>query len=262
MMERPDWFDLKRYPPSKDPEYWAGQILARLSIESLMNFYHEQNREASLEELFVDALFKNPMKFGPEASGNVIHMLNSEMDLARAMTMRDAQRFISWVESSADISEHLKNLTPPGDKDGLEDYIQETKTPISKYQESNDLIFIADATLDDDAIIKRLKFELRTRREEIKESDPDVQFDKKTNWEKVFVDWWTHGVLPKHDLELWAQWTQQKLTNNEISRMIWPDGSGDADKVRKTTAVHQARMLSRRTLMRLISLISPNTEKS
>lgn len=260
-MERPGWFDLKCYPASKDPEYWAGQILARLYIDPLMDFYYEQNREASLEELFVDALFNYPMKFGPEASGNVVHMLNSQMDLARGMTMRDAQRFISWVESSTAIHEHLKNLTPPEDKDGLEDYIQETKTPVSKYQESNDLIFITDVTLDDDAIIDRLRYELKARREEIKESDPEAQFDKKTNWEKTFADWWTHGVLPKHDLELWAQWTQQKKTNTEISRMIWPNGPGDAEKVRKTTSVHQARMLSRRTFMRLISLMSPNSEK-
>ncbi len=261
-MEQPGWFDLALYPPSKDPEYWAGQILARLAIESLMDFHLAQNREASLEELFVDALFNYPMKFGPEASGNVFHMLNSEMDLARGMTMRDAQRFVNWVESNEDISQHLKNLTPPEGNDGLEDYILEIKAPISKFQESNDLIFITDVTLDDDTIIGRLKHELEARREEIKESDPGVQFDKKKNWKKVFADWWTHGVLPKHDLELWAQWTQQKLTNNEISRMIWPDGSGDAERVRKTTSVHQARMLSRRTLMRLISLISPNSEKS
>jgi len=41
----PDWFDLKNYPPRKDPVYWAACISTRNALLALADVWLDGNRE-------------------------------------------------------------------------------------------------------------------------------------------------------------------------------------------------------------------------
>ena len=103
-MDSPKWFDLKNYPPSKEPEYWSKEIEKRLLVEALVRDMPEQMEVNDVPGMFVDLMFNVPIAIDTEdtdesPAGIRLYHMNSPVSSARGMSVRDLNRLVSWVKN-------------------------------------------------------------------------------------------------------------------------------------------------------------------
>lgn len=111
------------------------------------------------------------------------------------------------------------------------DWIDE---PVDKYQvwPNSKVDISVNTLLPDNVLIEQFKEVLYKLRHPL---PGDVFAIKKTR-KPAFADWINFGVLPYLDLQIWQQQEEVKITNHLMADVIFPEGEGGEEVVRKTTA--------------------------
>jgi hypothetical protein len=268
-MDVSDWFDLKNYPPSKDPIFWADQIALRLIAQQWIF-----NVAADPESAFVDIIFDNPHQFD-----DLIHD-DPEYRPAREVIFRDLEYIRNWPEESEDW-QRLREEKERLEKDYYRDYAKFRRgeklspeglrikerlkeiesTPTMDIDDNGDagglgvpfdggLGVIIDLSHDDKSIMKGVAAAITS----VRERHDVVPIQDRPLSERDFANWFSSGVLPYYDLRLWENITDQPLTYEEQANLIWPMGPGNAETLRKTARRHARMIFNTKTVERLRSL--------
>lgn len=278
-MEKPAWFDIERYKPSKDVHYWIDQLSRRNFAKQVVSNPNCKNPE----DRFISIIFQNARIPGHffEGRGSVHAMDYYDLvDIFRwsKSSLREKEdthgEYESEEESSIRIAKEL-GMTKQETLRGIMERLSESNDPkersdidwtplhhLADYPLSNLLLSI-DLRLDTPTIVENVKELIESSRKDLlflkgsAEVDGVETDDFKTTPvnQKTFADWYLYRVLPLFDLQLWAEIANQKLPRKEASVLLWPDGFGDAETIRKTSEPHLRRALASTTMTRLRTLV-------
>jgi len=257
------WFSLKNYEPSKDPAVWADHIFQRLMIKDRIGISRSNLEPADLflKYLFTDE--KPGSEFGPIDRRFMLAAGYSKS--VSELSIRDLYSINnSLIEDSKYVS-LLDEIDELGTNMGFPEFDEakfneKEATPISDFYLSAELDLRVNVGLDDKTILDSVLELVRLHRSKLdpvnaslpthsryKAVDlPNRPFD-----ERAFSNWYLYRVLPYYDLFTWSKLANVKLTNEEASLMLWPDGFGNDETIRKTTKKYVATTISWSTLNRL-----------
>jgi hypothetical protein len=184
-------------------------------------------------------------------------------DMTLSLDVSDEYRY-----TKAKREKMLSKMRPTGLKSDA--YNEFSATPLSHFYGSKWFLNI-DVNHDDKAISEGVLGAVRRRRKEIDRVEENLDnYDMDTveaifgQWpmprinnpfdDRAFANWYIYGVLPYWDLKTWSELAGVKLTLEEASLKIWPDGFGNADTIRKTTKKYVNSVITFRSLYRLKAL--------
>jgi hypothetical protein len=257
------WFSLDNYSPSKDPSVWRDRVYKRVMILNIIG-----SSESDLEpaDLFLNYLFKEfPSQALKFSTGKF-------MSIASEMTVGEFQDTANYLGSydeyrnlESKIYEMASKMGPPGFD--FEAYDELRATPLSHFSSSG-LFLSIDTNHDDKTISDEVLSAVRKHRRIYEQNDEllDEEFsdfisdvwlathiNKPIN-DRTFSNWHLYGVLPYWDLKTWSMLAGVKLTHEEASLKIWPDGFGNDETIRKTTRKYTDSVITWQTLNRLQAL--------
>lgn len=270
------WFSLKNYKPSKDPSVWANHIFHRLMMADRVGA-SESNLEPA--DLFIKYLYADE-KPRPESDPDYSEFFPTALLLemnstimfkaASEQTVEDHEEIKVLLDYVGSYRSLLKETDELGGKMGSaeferEKYYEKLKTPISDFlpQGGNELYLKVLVSLDDETIITAVLDAVRRHRRKLDTVLADlprglrgesVELRNRPVDGRDFNNWYLYRVLPYYDLVTWSNYAGVKLTLADAHTMLWRDGFGNAETIRKTTKKYVATTISWSTYARLKAL--------
>jgi len=242
-MKNPEWFDLQNYPPRKEARYWAASIFRRNLFSRIWRISPVKDRVGMNVKLHAsqrrEAMKRSPilMKEGPHSL-----MAWYGTEGVREINFGELKQLGEWMQShwyQEYLNEYERNWEYVAsqlkdDASSLKSVVEFEARKLSDISDpplGNPLISI-DLEQDDETLMgefKELVWNLRDRREltAVKRQVRPINFQ----------NWYTAGVLPCFDLNLWELITgEKKKTNVELGDLLWPNGNiNKSERVRLTT---------------------------
>ena len=259
--KRPPFFDLKNYPSSKDPKYWAIAIQNRLSlladIEEWLSLgkYDQPSSQEHLKSI-IDAKFKNLFvaseTFYGESPALDLHLAGDPLT-AKPMTIAHYRQLQELVEG---IEEYERSSANVLFEPEASIFFRTPLTDLTDFDMSGLVPYIIDTHQDIESIVKALR-----------ESLPKVgnqqgrPVERKHFSAKQFAEWNTYRVLAYSDLLVWEKLSGQKLNNGEKAALLWEDsrsGFGDRFTVRDAVERHYKIVFQSSTVRRLRMMYQHN----
>ena len=268
------WFSLKNYKPSKDPSVWANHIFHRLMMPVRISA-SESNLEPA--DLFIKYLYADE-KPRPESDPDYSEftptdeLLKSDsrpFKAASEQTVEDHEDIRVSLDYDSNYPSFLNEIhelaskmdSPEFDS---EKYDEKLKTPISDFLPlGRELNIKVIASLDDETIIAAVLDAVKRHRRKLVAlyadippgySGEGVELRNRPVDERDFNNWYLYRVLPYYDLVTWSKYAGVKLTLADASLMLWPDGFGNDETIRKTTKKYVATTMTQATYERLKAL--------
>ena len=249
-MESPDWFDLKNYPASVDPDYWSRQILMRLCLRGMVDTPLPVEYEGKLGVEDFKLMFKTIiLKTANRPSAPLL-----KLPAASLLSLSDVSDIRDWMLEPK-IAESMEQLSgyealKYRDEDGFKKWLNVGRQSVQELvvgtkSVSNPIISI-NPYADMKTILRSVEMLVIEARESHSVPVPARTVDRRD-----FADWFTYSILPCWDLVIWAEITSQKITNSELGDLLWPEARFDrAERIRKTTKAKYWQVVSDSTLGR------------
>jgi|TARA_B110000879_G_C11092350_1_gene479531 hypothetical protein len=245
-MKSPEWFDLKNYISGDNRYHWQVQIVQRLHLRDFC-LAHDKS------EL--------PSEYFPEKLKHIMGIRVSEENIlnfgrfasVRFLDLDHLSKIRGWMmepELKDALEQPLKLKEQPLGPEALLKmyrYGQRSLQSILKDGESKNMPIVIDPHADMRSILHDVEVLVTKMRKAT-----STPLFKKPVGRKEFADWFTYGILPCWDLDLWCQLTGQTMTNAELGDLLWPNANFDrAERVRKTTKAKCWEIVSDSTFERL-----------
>lgn len=257
------WFNLDNYPPHKKPEYWLEQILRRIDFENLFNSTSKGNLD--YKDVFTEYVINQTPDYNlpPTKLGSIIPRERNAPAPAALTTVEEIESIWRYFDMDDKVEKHLHSRTDEVTETETEEGILYSFNPIGEPMPipevflGEDLFLTIDLNHDDESIMASVLSIVKEQRAKLNDATSNqIKHRKKRISERDFANWYTYRALPMYDMLLWAKITGRSLKLSSLARLFWPDGSGDADTLRKTTMKYLAEIKNPSTQSRLASLIA------